>query len=59
MKKSFKTFQNQDLANVKKFEIFNGEFKWQFSPVIHDRIVKLDNGWIIKIGRGLDIYRDD
>lgn len=33
------------------------EFKWQFSPVIHDREVKLDNGWIIKIGCGLDIYQ--
>jgi ATP-dependent Lon protease len=33
------------------------EFKWTFSPVIHDRAVKLDNGWTIKIGRGLDIYQ--
>jgi len=33
------------------------EFSWTFSPVIHDRSIKLDNGWIIKIGRGLDIYQ--
>jgi len=33
------------------------EFKWTFSPIIHDRAVKLDNGWVIKIGRGLDIYQ--
>jgi len=33
------------------------EFKWTFSPVIHDRAVKLDNGWVIKVGRGLDIYQ--
>jgi ATP-dependent Lon protease len=33
------------------------EFKWNFSPLIHDRAIKLDNGWIIKIGRGLDIYQ--
>lgn len=33
------------------------EFKWTFSRVIHDRIVRLNNGWIIKIGRGLDIYQ--
>ena len=32
-------------------------FKWSFSPVIHDRAVKLDNGWVIKIGRGLDFYQ--
>ena len=33
------------------------EFNWTFSPVIHDRTVKLDNGWVIKIGRGFDIYQ--
>jgi ATP-dependent Lon protease len=33
------------------------EFIWTFSPVIHDRVIKLDNGWVIKIGRGLDIYQ--
>jgi len=33
------------------------EFSWTFSPVIHDRSIKLDNGWVIKIGRGLDIYQ--
>lgn len=47
-----------------KFEILqhsliqNGvTFKWNFSPSIHDREIKLDNGWVIKIGRGLDIYQ--
>ena len=35
--------------SLKEHEI---DFKWKFSPVIHDREVKLDNGWIIKIGRG-------
>jgi ATP-dependent Lon protease len=33
------------------------DFKWSFSPVIHDRAVRLDNGWVIKIGRGFDIYQ--
>ena len=33
------------------------DFKWTFSPVIHDRAVRLDNGWVIKIGRGFDIYQ--
>ena len=33
------------------------EFKWEFNPVIHDRKIELDNGWFIKIGRGLDIYQ--
>ena len=29
----------------------------QFSKEIHDREIKLDNGWIIKIGRGLHFYQ--
>jgi len=33
------------------------EFSWSFNDLIHDRQIKLDNGWIIKIGRGLDIYQ--
>jgi ATP-dependent Lon protease len=24
---------------------------------MHDREIRLDNGWIIKIGRGLDFYQ--
>lgn len=27
------------------------------NPNIHDREIRLDNGWIIKIGRGLDYYQ--
>ncbi len=33
------------------------EFTWKFSDVIHDREIRLDNGWLIKIGRGFDIYQ--
>jgi len=29
----------------------------EFKQNIHDREVRLDNGWVIKIGRGLDIYQ--
>jgi len=28
-----------------------------FDPNIHDREIRLDNGWVIKIGRGLDFYQ--
>ena len=24
---------------------------------LHDREIRLDNGWVIKIGRGLDFYQ--
>ena len=30
---------------------------WQFSSTLHDREVRLDSGWIIKVGRGLDIFK--
>ncbi|MGI8544550.1 MAG: BREX system Lon protease-like protein BrxL [Aridibacter sp.] len=29
----------------------------QFDENIHDREIRLDNGWVIKIGRGLDFYQ--
>ena len=31
------------------------EVEWR--PTMHDREIRLDNGWVIKIGRGLDIYQ--
>jgi ATP-dependent Lon protease len=27
------------------------------NPALHDREIRIDNGWTIKIGRGLDIYQ--
>jgi ATP-dependent Lon protease len=29
----------------------------QLNENLHDREVRLDNGWVIKIGRGLDFYQ--
>lgn len=29
----------------------------ELSGTLHDREIRLDTGWIVKIGRGLDIYR--
>lgn len=29
----------------------------KLNPNMHDREIRLDNGWIIKIGRGLDFYQ--
>jgi ATP-dependent Lon protease len=33
------------------------ELKMQFSATLHDRTIRSDNGWTIKLGRGLDIYQ--
>lgn len=32
------------------------EFIWSRDSALHDREIRFDNGWIVKIGRGLDIY---
>lgn len=29
----------------------------QLNPNLHDREIRIDNGWIIKTGRGLDFYQ--
>jgi ATP-dependent Lon protease len=31
--------------------------EFTFDPNLHDRRIRLDNGWVIKIGRGFDIYQ--
>lgn len=33
------------------------ELAIKIAPQLHDRVIKLDNGWEVKIGRGLDIYQ--
>ncbi|MCA9042563.1 MAG: hypothetical protein KDA65_19565, partial [Planctomycetaceae bacterium] len=33
------------------------QFDWRRDPMLHDREVRFDNGWVVKIGRGLDIYK--
>jgi ATP-dependent Lon protease len=35
----------------------NIKFTFAFDPSIHDRSIRLDNGWSIYPGRGLDIYQ--
>ena len=35
----------------------NITFNYLFSDTVHDREIKTDNGWNIKVGRGFDIYQ--
>ena len=35
----------------------NIDLHWSLSPSLHDREVRLDTGWVVKIGRGLDIFQ--
>ena len=31
--------------------------EFDFNPNLHDREIRIDNGWVVKIGRGLDFYQ--
>jgi ATP-dependent Lon protease len=33
------------------------ELDIKLNPTLHDREIRIDNGWVIKIGRGLDFYQ--
>jgi ATP-dependent Lon protease len=33
------------------------ELKVKLNPNMHDREIRIDNGWVIKIGRGLDFFQ--
>jgi ATP-dependent Lon protease len=33
------------------------KLEFSFNPKMHDREIHIDNGWVIKIGRGLDFYQ--
>ncbi|KAL5112928.1 MIT domain-containing protein 1 [Taenia crassiceps] len=50
---------------LKKFETLKQDlqlrkvdFIWNFSPLLHDRQIRFNNGWVIKIGRGLDYIKN-
>jgi hypothetical protein len=36
---------------------YNVEFDFEFCENLHDRKIKTDTGWLIHLGRGLDIYK--
>jgi len=45
---------DQIADNLYDYEI---DFRFEFSEVLHDREIKLNNGWNIKMGRGLDYFQ--
>ena len=36
---------------------FDVVMDWKIKGALHDREIRLANGWVVKIGRGLDIYQ--
>ncbi|XP_077473255.1 MIT domain-containing protein 1 [Stigmatopora argus] len=50
--------QENALAELKQSLLAHGvTLDVQYSPTIHDREIRFDNGWIIKIGRGLNYFK--
>ena len=46
------------LANLRDSLVERGvELEVEYSDTIHDREIRTDDGWTIKIGRGLDLYQ--
>jgi ATP-dependent Lon protease len=48
---------NEGLAISASLKDHDVVFEYSFNNKIHDREFFWDNGWIIKIGRGFDIYQ--
>ena len=44
---------SEDLSNDHKID-----FTFEFLHTLHDRLIRLNTGWVIKLGRGLDIYKN-
>ncbi|VDL81573.1 unnamed protein product [Nippostrongylus brasiliensis] len=42
----------------RSLEKVNVVLKVEFSPSIHDREIRFNNGWIVKVGRGLDYFKN-
>ncbi|GBM19259.1 MIT domain-containing protein 1 [Araneus ventricosus] len=36
---------------------YSVELEIIYSDTLHDREIRLDNGWVVKVGRGLDIFK--
>lgn len=49
----------QDLLNEVKQSLLeiDVDLDVKLNPAMHDREIEIDNGWVIKIGRGLDFYQ--
>ena len=53
--------QNQQCSRLeelrKSLKQHNIELLVEFSTTLHDREICFDNGWVVKIGRGLDYFK--
>ncbi|GIY42657.1 MIT domain-containing protein 1 [Caerostris darwini] len=50
--------QKSRLNNIKRsLASYSVEMDIIYSDTLHDREIRLDSGWILKIGRGLDIFK--
>ena len=50
--------QIKKLGNLKEnISLYGIMLTYEFSNTIHDRFIETDNGWYIRLGRGLDIFQ--
>jgi hypothetical protein len=45
------------INSVTQFQNRNIQLTIDYSDNLHDREIRLDNGWVIKVGRGLDYFK--
>uniref|UniRef100_A0A0B6ZLW5 MIT domain-containing protein n=1 Tax=Arion vulgaris TaxID=1028688 RepID=A0A0B6ZLW5_9EUPU len=51
--------QQQNLLSIgRSLQIHGIHLQVNYSNTLHDREIRLDTGWVIKIGRGLDMYKN-
>lgn len=50
--------QIRDLETIRTSALVAGiDFDYEFSDTIHDRSIEADTGWLIVLGRGLDVFQ--
>eukprot|EP00042_Codosiga_hollandica_P032000 m.198211 g.198211 ORF g.198211 m.198211 type:complete len:245 (+) comp53783_c0_seq1:383-1117(+) len=50
--------QLERLAELKaSLSLHSIAFSFSFDPTLHDRDVQFDNGWVVRLGRGLDYFK--
>ncbi|VDK34639.1 unnamed protein product [Taenia asiatica] len=51
--------QLKKLETLKQdLQLHKVDFTWNFSSLLHDRQIRFNNGWVVKIGRGLDYIKN-
>ena len=55
-KKTANNFSRKSTLKQSLLEL-DVELEVKLNPNMHDREIRIDNGWVVKIGRGLDFFQ--